>query len=313
MVPDIAAEGAFDHAVVSDPPFDAIIHSASPIAFVDSSDRVVPEVIGPALNGTTSLLKAAHAYAPSVKRIIYTSSFAAILHWQLGNRPGYTYSEKDWNPIELGDALKTPGKAYQTSKKLAEKAAWDFMAREQPSFDLVTMNPPMVYGPLRQVPDSLDGLNSSNRRVKDMMLGLWRDQIPESTSARMPPTPRYAVRLTRSLAAHVPAFCDVRDVAAAHLAALEKPAAGGHRFFLAASTYTNREIAAAVRKHLPKYAALLPTEETPGGGTPAEGLFRVDHSRAETVLGIKFRPLEDSIGDLGHSIEALVDAQLAKR
>ena len=33
IVPDIAQEGAFDKAVVSDPPFEAVLHTASPFHF----------------------------------------------------------------------------------------------------------------------------------------------------------------------------------------------------------------------------------------------------------------------------------------
>jgi nucleoside-diphosphate-sugar epimerase len=33
IVPDIAQEGAFDEAVISDPPFEAVLHTASPFHF----------------------------------------------------------------------------------------------------------------------------------------------------------------------------------------------------------------------------------------------------------------------------------------
>lgn len=33
IVPDIAQEGAFDQAVISDPPFEAVLHTASPFHF----------------------------------------------------------------------------------------------------------------------------------------------------------------------------------------------------------------------------------------------------------------------------------------
>lgn len=35
---------------------------------------------------------------------------------------------------------------YATSKALAEKAAWDFIAKEKPQFSLVTVNPAWVTG-----------------------------------------------------------------------------------------------------------------------------------------------------------------------
>lgn len=36
---------------------------------------------------------------------------------------------------------------YHASKALAERAAWDFMHREKPAFDLVTVLPSFNFGP----------------------------------------------------------------------------------------------------------------------------------------------------------------------
>lgn len=63
------------------------------------------------------------------------------------NRPGFTYKPSDWLPATEEDAIKTGGAgafAYSVSKKLAEKAAWDFVEKERPSWDIVTFNPPMM-------------------------------------------------------------------------------------------------------------------------------------------------------------------------
>ena len=47
--------------------------------------------LDPAIIGTTGLLKAVKKNAPSVKRVIITSSFAAIVDPTKGSYPGYTY------------------------------------------------------------------------------------------------------------------------------------------------------------------------------------------------------------------------------
>jgi NADPH-dependent methylglyoxal reductase len=41
-------------------------------------------------------------------------------------------------------AVNNPEMAYVASKPLAEKAAWEFIEREKPVFDLVTICPSMV-------------------------------------------------------------------------------------------------------------------------------------------------------------------------
>ena len=56
-----------------------------------------------------------------------------------GTRPGYVYSEKDWNPITEEEAIQNPSNGYRASKTFAEKAAWDFVETEKPNFNIVTV------------------------------------------------------------------------------------------------------------------------------------------------------------------------------
>ncbi|KAH0416512.1 NAD(P)-binding protein, partial [Aureobasidium melanogenum] len=120
IVEDIAQEGAFDKAVVSDPPFEAVIHTASPFHF--NVTDVQKELLDPAVIGTTGILKSIKKSAPSVKRVVITSSFAAIVNPSKGNWPGHTYSEADFNPITHQEALENPAAGYRASKTFAEKA-----------------------------------------------------------------------------------------------------------------------------------------------------------------------------------------------
>ena len=85
----LTARAAFDQAVVSDPPFDGVIHTASPFHFNFKDAR--KEMLEPAINGTIGILRAAKAHAPSVKHVVITSSFAAITNPDAP--PGYTFSE----------------------------------------------------------------------------------------------------------------------------------------------------------------------------------------------------------------------------
>ena len=67
-VADIAKEGAFDEAVKSDPTFEWVIHTASPVNF-DVTDTQ-KYLLDPAINGTTGILKAIKKNAPGVKRVV---------------------------------------------------------------------------------------------------------------------------------------------------------------------------------------------------------------------------------------------------
>ena len=130
-------------------------------------DRGLISQQDPAIIGTTSILKAIKASAPSVKRVAITSSFAAIVN---PDSHPEVYDESVWNPLTLEQSAKgDPATAYRGSKTLAEKAAWEFVEKEKPNFALSTLNPPLVLGPVVHYLNSLDAINTSNARVRDMV------------------------------------------------------------------------------------------------------------------------------------------------
>jgi nucleoside-diphosphate-sugar epimerase len=123
IVPDITSPGAFDQVVKSAPPFDIVIHTASPFLYRVISDN--REFLDPAIKGTLEVLKSVKAHAPTVKRVVITSSCAAVVNFG-GNpiaAPKKVYTEEDWNPTTWEGALTgTPNNAYQASKKFAEQS-----------------------------------------------------------------------------------------------------------------------------------------------------------------------------------------------
>ena len=152
-------EGAFDVAVQG---VDAIEHTASPVSLHADDPS---ELITPAVNGTLGILKSALAYGLSVKRIVITSSCAAVASQGVGPR---VYNETDWNNSAVRE-IEEKGKAaaplvkYRASKTLAEKAAWDFYAKNKDAvgWDLVVINPPWVFGPVLHAVSSPQTLNES--------------------------------------------------------------------------------------------------------------------------------------------------------
>lgn len=81
FVPDVGQLGAFDEAVRSDPPFDAVIHTASPVTY--EVKNIQADLIDPAVNGTTNILQAIKAGAPTVKRVVRTNSYSGTLQYRL--------------------------------------------------------------------------------------------------------------------------------------------------------------------------------------------------------------------------------------
>lgn len=275
VVPDITVPGAFDTAVQGG--VTGVIHTASPFVFaVEDNEK---DLLGPAVKGTTRVLEAVAAHAPQVKRIVVTSSFAAILDPAQGARPGYTYTEQDWNPMtyEAAKATTDGGLAYCASKTFAERAAWDYVAQHQPSFTVATVNPPMVYGPVEH-DTTLGSLNTSIADIYRFMDGSQTEPGPTA----------------------FPAFADVRDVAEAHLRAFEREQPG--RYFITSGNFEYRDVCKVLRDVLPDRRDKIPDPEA----TPAaEGFWKVDNSQTGKDLGMTFTSLHDSIRDTALSLVAL--------
>ena len=107
-VPDITKSGAFDKAVNG---VDGVVHMASPFTFNVTNNET--DLILPAINGTLSILKSVASHAPQVKRVVITSSFAAVIDFSKGMAPGHVYDESQWNPITYEKAKDNmPGPGY---------------------------------------------------------------------------------------------------------------------------------------------------------------------------------------------------------
>ncbi|GAB1519085.1 hypothetical protein RhiTH_002151 [Rhizoctonia solani] len=267
IVEDIAKEGAFDEAVKG---VDAVAHTASPFHFQADDPQTLIE---PAVKGTLGILASVHKYAPNVQRIVITSSVAAIMD---GSKPsGTVFTEDNWNIFSL-DEVETKGKAaaggdnYRASKTLAEKAAWVFLEERKPKFDIATINPPMVFGPILHQVSNPESLNTSVAMLYKILHTKEADLTKETLlSSNMN-------------------FVDVRDVALAHVRALENPEAGGQRFITSGGTLCWQDALDVLAPPHPR--------GTPGSG---KGLVhsRYDASKATSVLGIDFKGLEESVRD----------------
>ncbi|EOD45917.1 putative nadph-dependent methylglyoxal reductase gre2 protein [Neofusicoccum parvum UCRNP2] len=282
IVEDIAVEGAFDDAVKSTPPFEAVIHTASPFHF--NVTDVQKQLLDPAVIGTAGILKSIKKNAPSVKRVVITSSFAAIMDMSKGNWPEHTYSEADWNPMTHEQALMNAAFGYTASKLFAERAAWDFVKEEQPNFNIATLAPPFVFGPVMHNLSSMAALNTSNQVIAAFVMGKCKSGIPPTTAF---------------------IWTDVRDLALGHVLAMEKEEAGGKRFFFTSGHFANKELAAIIRNNFPEYEDKLPPAEDQGGDFPAEGVYKIDNSQTKQVLGIEFTSFEKCIVDTVKSFKSL--------
>ncbi len=257
---------------------DAVIHTASP--YVLNANDPQKDLVDPAVKGTRNVLAACRK-AATVRSVVLTSSMAAITDEPESD---HVLTEADWNVKSSLDR-----NAYYYSKTLAERAAWEFMEKEHPDFRLVVINPFLVIGP------SLSpGLNPSNQLFVDLLAGTYPG----------------IMNLTWG-------FVDVRDVAAAHVRAMENPSAQG-RYLTAGDTISMRAVVELLDRSgfgkgnkLPRlgmdcalgdFAVRLSSYMQPKGvgsylRTHVGRVPRYDNSKVRRELGLAFRPVEESILD----------------
>jgi dihydroflavonol-4-reductase len=219
---DLAADAGWAEAVKG---CEYVLHVASPLPISAPKDE--NELIGPARDGTLRLLRAARD--AGVSRVVLTSSFAAVGYGHPARRT--PFDEADWTQADGGGL-----QPYVKSKALAERAAWDFIAREGGALELAAINPVAVLGPVLG-PD----FSSSVELVKVLLDG------------KVPMAPRIRFGLV-----------DVRDVADLHLRAMTNPDARGERFLaIAGSTVSMLDIATLLRARLGAAARRVPRRELP--------------------------------------------------
>ena len=272
---DLTATDAFDRPAAG---CEYVIHTASPY-FLDATDPQ-HDLVDPAVNGTEGVLAACQR-ARTVKRVVLTSSMAAITDEPDARR---VLTESDWNM--KSSLTRNP---YYYSKTVAERAAWQFVERERPPFDLIAINPFLVVGP-----SLMPALNVSNQIFVDLLKGTYPG----------------IVSLTWG-------FVDVRDVADAHVRAMETPPAHG-RYICAGGTASMRSVVDLLTRHgwaagykLPSFGLdnavgdvvvrLASHLQSKGVGsylrTHVGRVPRYDTSKIQRELGIRFRSVETTVLD----------------
>jgi len=202
-----------------------VLHVASPLP--PNLPKREDELIVPAREGALRALRAARD--AGAKRVVLTSSFAAIGYGH--KRQSAPFTEEDWTNINGGEMT-----AYTKSKTLAERAAWEFIAKEGGGLELSTVNPVAVFGPVLGADYS-----ASILLVQRLMDGA------------LPGCPRLCFGVV-----------DVRDVVDLHLRAMTHPAAKDERFLAVAGDFMWMvEMARVLKQHMGYSARRVPTRQLP--------------------------------------------------
>ena len=193
---------------------DVVHHLASPFPLGVPKDP--EELIRPAREGALRVLRAARA--AGVERVILTSSCAAIANGCRGELPPQ-FTEADWTDPTFAEDCRP----YHQSKTLAERAAWDYVAGEGSDISLTAINPVVVLGPILS-----PQVKSSVGIVARLLAGA------------LPALPNVGLQIV-----------DVRDVSAAHIAAMNDDATIGERYIVADDFVWMKDMAGVLRDAYP--------------------------------------------------------------
>lgn len=128
--------------------------------------------------------------------------------------------------------------------------------------------------------NTLDAINTSNRRSKDFVQGNIKDEKPSADSYL---------------------YVDVRDVALAHVKAIEVADAGGKRFFITNGFVSDKDIADTIRQTHPQLESKLPS---PDSSKTQPAKYSYDNTRSRELLGIQYLPWNKTVSDTVDSLLA---------
>ena len=266
---DLESDAGWHEAITG---CDYVLHVASP--FPPYVPKHEDELIVPAREGALRVLKVSRE--ARVRRVVLTSSFAAIGY---GHKPQTApFDESNWTDTSGNDVT-----AYVKSKTLAERAAWDFIAKEGGGLELSVVNPVAVFGPVLGPDYSTSVL-----------------LIQRLLSGAVPGSPKLSFGVV-----------DVRDIADLHIRAMVQPAAKGQRFLGVAGDFMLiGDIAKVLKSRMGEAGKKVPTRQLPNWlvrvaalrdpvvkqilpelGKPKNG----SNEKAKRLLGWAPRPSEEAI------------------
>ncbi|KAK6200102.1 cinnamyl-alcohol dehydrogenase flavonol reductase [Scheffersomyces amazonensis] len=273
IVPDIINEGAFDDALKSNADIKYILHTASPFTY-DTSDPE-KDLIIPAIRGTENILNSIYKYQPNAEKVVITSSDAAIYSATDEQNSSLSFDETSWNNISYEDAVKEPIAAYYGAKAFAEKLSWKFLNEKKPNFKLVTVNPVYVFGPQAFLNEVKPTLNVSNELINNLIKIGPNGHFDNDKGG----------------------FIDVRDVAKAHLYALEKDELIGKRLFMTNGHFSVQMMLDIISSNFPELKSKIPVG-TPGSGPKdITTLASVSNAKTRELLKFDFIPLDKIVVD----------------
>jgi nucleoside-diphosphate-sugar epimerase len=273
---DLTRDEGWDAAVAG---CQFVLHVASPLGADAARDPNA--LIGPARDGTLRVLRA--ATRAGVDRVVMTSAATAAT-------PPVGSVDRVIDETIWADPDEPNVVPYRQSKRIAERAAWDFMAAHGGRTTFTTILPGAVFGPVL----SKDAIGSVQ-------------VIQRLLDGRPPAVPRIGFSVV-----------DVRDLAGLHVRAMTAPEGAGQRFLAVGDFVWMKDLAVALRSALGARAGKVPTREMPDFVVRLLALFvpqlrmftptlgkeqRFSAAKAQRLLGFVPRPATATVVDCARSLD----------
>ena len=284
---DLLTAGSYDRPAKG---CNYIFHLASPFSIRVKDPQ--KDLVDPAVEGTKNVLQAA-TNSGTVKKVVLTSSIVAVFG---DNIDMQTLGIEAFDESHFNTTSTLTHQPYPYSKVKAETAAWEIY-NAQNQWQLVVINPAFVMGP----PLTKTSNSESLSFMTDILKGKMFAGVPDLTLG----------------------FADVRDVARAHILALQNTEADG-RYIIAERTMSFMDFVNIIRNHygrkywLPFMISPKPMLYIVG---PLFGLtasfiknnvgfpLRLNSTKSRTQLKLEYTPLGTTVVDM---VEQMKKQKLVK-
>ncbi|CAA7268937.1 unnamed protein product [Cyclocybe aegerita] len=278
VIPDLSVDGAFDAHTNG---VSYILHvAAQQFTSVDVPIDVA-EFAKSNIKFTENILEAA-AKAPSVKRVLITSSITTLLTGE--GLQGDSDLVLSWKSEVAKDLISpAPEKAvgpiaYVISKVLSAKLVEKFVEERKPHFTVASILLGTTIGRFELASESKELVSGSNIVPLAPLLGF-----------PFPPTQSVFIHIDDAAQSHIKALTiDIAPGTVRKIVPVYNTAANPDAF-------TWDDSITIVKKHFP---GVIESGAFPLGGTVPKRKCLVDSSEDEKVLGLKFKTYEEAVVDL---------------
>eukprot|EP01080_Neovahlkampfia_damariscottae_P008586 gene8586-411_t len=247
---------------------DYVLHLASPVIAAEKIQDSEKEIISPAIKGTENVLKSVLKYKKNIKKIVITSSIASVCS-PISVKNNSIITETDWNTTST---LEEHFGNYRIGKTKAEKYATKFC--HDNDINMISINPGLVIG---EILHSDFELNFSSEVVLKLLNGS-KKQVNQS----------------------ILGFVDVKDVAKAHINAMENEHVCEGRFILCQQSMKMSDFSKKLKYLYPSYDIPCEVDEK------KFPIYSIDGSKCSKILKVEYTSLETSIKETVDSFKSVM-------